>query len=224
MICLLKFYFRKRAENSKPPSPNPSDKPSMTPSNPKPLGKSQAEISKTEAIVEKTSNELGTKSAPQEITDKSDEPEIVKPVVNSEDVRTSELEPGELASDSSVKSSSEEDETPNQTTEKEDHYEPTAPLPTSLPASSPLMSVDLLLDYCRSQLSFKASPRPPPSLQKPTVEFNPISRPTPEFSIRSHSRYQPYRSPLTAFRSYRYGIVIDEKKLLTVQLSFFGEF
>ena len=178
----------------------------MTPSNPKPLalGKSQAEISKTEKIVEKSPNELEKSSAPEETTDKSDEPEIFKPVENSEDVRTSELEPGELASDSSVKSSSEEDETPNQTTEKEDHHEPTAPSTTSLPASSPLMSVDLLLDYCRSQISFKAGPRPLPSLQKPTVEFTPISRPTPEFSVRSHSRYQPYRSPLTAFRSYRY--------------------
>ena len=188
--ALTIFYFRKRAKALKPPSPNENNRLDVTPS---PL------------------NEPEKNSTPQKTTEQSEETKISEPSNDSEDKRTNELEPGELASDSSVKSSSEEDENPNQAIEKEDHNKPTATLPTSPPTSTstsptsgpslPLTSVDLLLDYCRSQLSPK--PHSPPSLPTPAVEFRPISRPAPQLSVRSQSRYQPYRSPLAAFRSYR---------------------
>ena len=114
---------------------------------------------------------------------------------------TGDLEPGELASDTSRSSSEDETaERPEDRGGSEEQVE--EPEPSLAPV--PLLTTESLLEYCRSQLSLKPGPRPPPPLEKPVIEFTPISPPDTELNGRSQSRYQPYRSPLAAFRSYRF--------------------
>ena len=119
------------------------------------------------------------------------------------EVVTAELEPGELASDTS-KSSSEEDEAPIEQAVSKDASEPQ----DVQSSHSSLLSTDSLLAYCRSRLSLKPGPLPPPPVVRPATEFTPVCHPTTELNVRSQSRYQPYKSPLTAFRSYRYEILL----------------
>ena len=114
---------------------------------------------------------------------------------------TGDLEPGELASDTSRSSS--EDETATERPENRLGSEEQVEEPEPSLAPVPLLTTESLLEYCRSQLSLKPGPRPPPPLEKPVIEFTPISPPDTELNGRSQSRYQPYRSPLAAFRSYR---------------------
>ncbi|XP_063679311.1 uncharacterized protein LOC134814904 [Bolinopsis microptera] len=127
---------------------------------------------------------------------------------------TAELEPGELASD---KSSSEEDENPIEQAVNKDGSEPQ----DVQSAHSSLLSTESLLEYCRSQLSLTPGPSPPPPVVRPVTEFIPICHPSTELSVCSHSRYQPYKSPLTAFRSYRFSPYYRIKCHLTLSSSTF---
>ena len=127
---------------------------------------------------------------------------------NKTESSSEELEPGELASDTSSKRGSEvgKEEEEGQATQDEvlSSSEDEQPDKALSVESTVLSSVTSLLEYCKPLLVLKPLPRPE-SLHKPNIEFKriPPRKDNPDCVLLPSIKFSSYKSPLTVFRSYR---------------------